>query len=195
MIKTLMFDNCGVITTGDPECGYRNIAEFLGISEDKLIPVWENLGTDLDEGLITTEDFHIKALMALGVSKDVAELRKVHLRSYYVKEDVKDLVELLKHSYGVVLLTNFGDAFDECNQNWKLDKIFGDKIFVSAKLKMRKPNEDIYKYILEKLSLNANETVFIDDNIENIQTSRNIGMSGILFESLDQLKKDLRELL
>ena len=58
-----------------------------------------------------------------------------------------------------------------------------------------KPDPKIYKIVLEKLALNPDETVFIDDFIENIEAARKLGMHGIHFQSKEQAIEELQALL
>ena len=68
-----------------------------------------------------------------------------------------------------------------------------DAIEVSCEDKLRKPDPRAFRLILERLGVNAHESVFVDDKQENVQASQELGMQGILFESNDQLIKALVE--
>lgn len=195
MIKTIIFDNHGVITSSTRDGATEGFARFLGVSHDEFERVWDTLEGDVDEGKITNEEF-LKSLMAkTGSHKDLKGFRKLYFSSYYPMTDVQEFAKNLGKKFEIVLLTNFSDAFDEANKKWELEKIFGDKIFVSGKLKMRKPNEDIYLYVLKKIGKRPEETVFIDDNPEFIETAKRLGMHTILFKSLKQVEKDLENIL
>lgn len=58
-----------------------------------------------------------------------------------------------------------------------------------------KPGADIYKILLNKYSLTAEECLFIDDHPENIAACKKLGMKGIVFKSHDQLTADLDKAL
>jgi putative hydrolase of the HAD superfamily len=92
--------------------------------------------------------------------------------------------------FPVYILSNFQDKrFDDL---LKLHPFMKQArgIVVSAKVKMMKPEKDIYLYLLNKYKLIPEETMFIDDRPENIEACEKVGMSGILFVSSDQLKQD-----
>ena len=44
-----------------------------------------------------------------------------------------------------------------------------------SKIGMRKPNENIYNYVLRDASIKAEETFFIDDTAPNIETAKRMG--------------------
>lgn len=192
MIKTLLFDNNGVLTTNDNEGTYQNLATFFGVSTQDLRPKQDSIAVDLDKGKITTDEFYELMQKQMGVNKDLTEIRKVHLGSYKSKVAVKDYVKTLKGRYELALLTNFGDAFDDANQSWKLEEIFEpNKIFVSCKVGMIKPHNDFFDFALAKLKKQPEEVAFIDDKEENVEAARRMGMKGILFRSIEELKKDI----
>ena len=56
----------------------------------------------------------------------------------------------------------------------ELDAFF-KKTYYSFKIGMRKPNEDIYNYVLRDALIKAEETFFIDDTAPNIETAKRMG--------------------
>jgi 2-haloacid dehalogenase len=60
---------------------------------------------------------------------------------------------------------------------------------VSGEEQMRKPNPQFYKLLLERYELNANEVLFIDDNLRNVQAAEALGIKSIRFENPEQLTK------
>jgi len=73
-------------------------------------------------------------------------------------------------------------------QNWPDFSVF----VYSCEVGMRKPDEEIYKYTLEKLAVKPEEAVFVDDKQENIDTANKLGIKGILFNSADELLEKLK---
>ena len=62
-----------------------------------------------------------------------------------------------------------------------LEKYFDGKI-ISAEELIVKPNHKIYELILERYSLNASESIFIDDRKENIEAAIECGLDGIIYD-------------
>jgi len=194
-IKTIIFDNHGVITSSTRDGATEKFAQYLGVSHDKFECVWDTLEGDVDEGKITNDEFLKKLISGTGSHCDFKGFRKLYFSSYYPIKDVRRFAKKLGRKFELALLTNYSDGFSEANKRWKLEEIFGKKIFVSGILKMRKPHDDIYLYTLDKLGKRPEEVVFIDDNPEFIETAKRLGMHTILFKSLDQVEKDLENIL
>ena len=62
---------------------------------------------------------------------------------------------------------------------------------MSCKVGACKPDPQIYKITLKKLNLSAEECVFVDDILNNIEGAKNLGMQGIHFQTPEKLRKDL----
>ena len=108
-------------------------------------------------------------------------------------EGMRELVREIKgKGTPLYLLSNFNQrlraetdiVFPELN-------IF-DGLVISGEIGMVKPNEEIYRYLLNKYSLVPEECIFIDDNKNNIAACEKIGINGYLFDG--DVKK-LREYL
>lgn len=58
-------------------------------------------------------------------------------------------------------------------------KAISADVFYSHELQDRKPNASIFQKILDKLKVKAAESLFFDDNIENIETALAVGIHGV----------------
>jgi FMN phosphatase YigB (HAD superfamily) len=67
-----------------------------------------------------------------------------------------------------------------------------ERVFTSAEAHERKPNLGFYKYVLEQTGVDPLRTIFVDDKSENILTARSLGIKGIVFDSLDNLSRQIR---
>ncbi|OEJ14092.1 haloacid dehalogenase [Brachyspira hampsonii] len=66
---------------------------------------------------------------------------------------------------------------------------------VSAHVKMIKPNKDIYEHFLNKFCLKADECLFIDDNINNVNSALEIGINAVQLKKIDDMKVILQDML
>jgi len=113
-----------------------------------------------------------------GVSVDfvlVNWLREIksHYRTGLLSNAWSDLRELL-HRLGIA------DAFDV--------------MVISAEEHLMKPDPAIYRLALERLGVQAEEAVFVDDREENVQAARSLGIHGIQYRSREQVFAKLRAL-
>ena len=66
-----------------------------------------------------------------------------------------------------------------------------DGIVLSGEEKVNKPDEKIYRILLERYNLKAGECLFIDDNPANTAAAGRLGFHTIVFTSAEVLKKEL----
>lgn len=62
-----------------------------------------------------------------------------------------------------------------------------DDLIISAEINRIKPNLDFYEFILDKYKINANELLFLDDNIENVNGAKKLGIQTIKVEKNSNL--------
>ncbi len=66
-----------------------------------------------------------------------------------------------------------------------------DVLVWSYQLRIAKPDPAIYHHVLKELGTQPEEAVFIDDKRINVEAAQALGMKGILFSSVSQLRADL----
>lgn len=101
---------------------------------------------------------------------------------------------LKAHGYKVYYLSNFSSkAYEDCRD--ALDFIpFTDGGILSYREKIIKPDAEIYQLLLSRYSLNAEESVFIDDTMANVNAANALGIHGICFKTKEQVEAELKQL-
>jgi FMN phosphatase YigB (HAD superfamily) len=56
---------------------------------------------------------------------------------------------------------------------------------------MAKPDPAIYRYVLKELGVQPETTLFIDDRQVNVEAANAMGMKGLVFTTVEQLRIDL----
>jgi len=96
-------------------------------------------------------------------------------------ETWKFIKELKARGVPIYLLSNASTRFAErALEDYPILKEF-DGIVFSAPLKMAKPGHDIYYHLFNEFNLLPRECFFIDDTVENVIASKELGMESILF--------------
>jgi putative hydrolase of the HAD superfamily len=99
-------------------------------------------------------------------------------------------IQQLKEKYNLYLLSNtnhihiqeVNNILHQTSGIRNLNLLF-DKVYLSYEMKMSKPHLEIYNFVLEEQKLNGSETVFIDDNKDNIIGAQNAGLETIHVEA------------
>jgi 2-haloacid dehalogenase len=89
-------------------------------------------------------------------------------------------------------ITNWNDEkFRETRPQHEFLALFRD-IVVSGEERLVKPDPAIFRLLLERQNLRAEECFFIDDSLANIETARAVGMTAHHFVDPDGLRRELR---
>jgi HAD superfamily hydrolase (TIGR01509 family) len=68
-----------------------------------------------------------------------------------------------------------------------------DDVISSAEIGLAKPDPAIYRLALERLRVQAGEAIFVDDLARNTEAAESIGLPSLVFESPEQLRRELTE--
>lgn len=105
--------------------------------------------------------------------------------------EVKGVLEELSKEYKLAVISNAMPSMDWIFDRLGIRKYF-DTIILSAIVKEEKPGEAIYNIALNHTKAKKEESIFIDDKIENIEGAERVGIRGL---HLDRNRLDLLELL
>jgi putative hydrolase of the HAD superfamily len=203
-IKNIIFDLGGVIINLDTT---KTISEFNKLSklpfEDIYTQLQQSTVFDLfDKGLITESDFFIELKKTTQSPASIIELKQAWnamLLDFPVNR--LNLLMKLKPRYRLFLLSNtnethiseFEKTLLETRQYKNLESFF-EKVYYSCRMQMRKPDAEIFEFVLAKNGLNAYETLFIDDSPQHVQGAVKIGIKAHLLSKEKEVEDLLKEL-
>lgn len=102
--------------------------------------------------------------------------------------------ELKEKGYGVYYLSNFSDkAYVDCADALEFIP-YTDGGILSYRERIVKPEPEIYRLLLERYGLKAEECVFLDDLEVNVEAARKEGFAGIVFKTKEQAEEELARL-
>ncbi|EAR11564.1 putative haloacid dehalogenase-type hydrolase [Polaribacter irgensii 23-P] len=180
MIKNIVFDFGAIFINLDKE-KFALELQKLGISQqsDEVLPILHQY----EMGLISTEKFTAIFEEKLGVSTEEFTKAWNAILLDFPKKRLNFIQELAENKkYRLFLLSNTNDLHISWIQNnWGTElydtfkKCF-EQFYLSHEINLRKPNIEIYNFVLETNHLIAQETLFIDDTKENTEAAKSIGI-------------------
>ena len=181
MIKTIIFDFGGVFIDLDKEAPFIQM-EKLGITSftEEMIETNKLYET----GRISTSEFtkFYRTEFSHISEKEMTEAWN-SIILFFPEYRLKFLEELAaSKKYELILLSNTNDLHIEKvieNMSIEMYKRFQkyfDAFYLSQEIHFRKPDTDIYEFVLNKHQIKAEETFFIDDTLENIETAKELGI-------------------
>ncbi|MFZ2193716.1 MAG: HAD family phosphatase [Candidatus Moraniibacteriota bacterium] len=146
----------------------------------------------LMEGKITEDEFWERNIQRNNWNVEVGEFKNAIRNNFEEIEGTRDIIEKLKaDGYKLGLLSDHSrEWIDHCNKKFDYHKLFHSTQY-SFEVECCKTDKKTFEILLGKLGERAEDCLFIDDNENNINTAKSIGLSTIQFKNPDQLKKEL----
>lgn len=182
------------------------IFDFFGVLSSSVLPFWFQKYFPLDEatrlkdlycpsadsGTLSEKEWF--ETMAQLVKKTPTKVRKEFGSCININDRVVALIKTLKSTCTIGLCSNtIGSYLRTLLEHYGLTELFDAMIF-SSECGWVKPDPEIFRLLLQKLSARAENAVFIDDTIANVEAARRMGMKGIVFSGVRELYTDLENL-
>lgn len=197
-IKAVIWDMGGVILRTNGGESRQELANEYNISLDSLYDLVFNSPSaeKATLGLITEFDHWNSTADSLGFpQKRIQELQERFWAGDGIDKPLLDFIKGLNKNFKTGLLSNaWSGARQYLNQRNACDMVFQYSMF-SCEVRLRKPDAKIYRKILELMEVEAKETIFVDDLLENIAGAEAVGIKGIQFKSTDQAIADINSLI
>jgi epoxide hydrolase-like predicted phosphatase len=79
-----------------------------------------------------------------------------------------------------LLTNNIKEFGDHWRATFPIDDLF-EEVVDSSHVGMRKPDREIYALTCERMGITPEESVFVDDNLDNVAAARSFGMEAVHF--------------
>ena len=195
--RAMIFDIGGVLIRVDISRAMNGLVSGLSMTPQE---VWSAIQRDphwLDwqEGRISPRDWHLHLTKRLGVSLTFEQFSEVWNRALDPDPILAEsFPEKLSKNYRLALLSNT-DPLHMSHEEARFPffRFFPVRIY-SYRVGASKPNPIIYREALKACKVQAEEAVYIDDVAAYSEAARRLGMTGIVFQSPEQLQSDLGDL-
>ena len=184
-LKNILFDMGNVLFSIDYKktedafkaLGYENFSEMY--SQFTADALFEKLET----GKITTEEFYKKMISShTGLIDENQITTAWNSMLLHWRLDSLSFLKTLAKKYNLYLLSNTNEIhltavnnlLKQATGKESIDDLF-TKAYYSHKINLRKPNADIFEFIAKDAGIDPQETLFIDDLENNIETAASLG--------------------
>ncbi len=194
-IKAIIFDAGGVLLSGSGTRFLQTVENELGLKAVKN-PEEQNgavFGRKMQIGQISPEE-ELNGVFGGNLEKKVLDrIVKIFEEEWPQDPEMVALAKKLGEKYRVALLSNTELAHVDLWKRNGFMEIF-DETIVSNEVHLLKPDEKIYLLMFERLGLQAEECVFIDDVLENVEAAEKVGVHGIHFTGKQKMLKEFDKL-
>ncbi|WP_420868319.1 HAD family hydrolase [Aestuariivivens sediminis] len=184
-VKNIIFDLGGVIMNLDVP---KTILEFENIGITNIVNntghhYTDSIFYDLEIGKVSAMDF-IEKLKSLS-NENPSNTEIINAWNAMILDMPKDRIDILSSlsdKYNIYLLSNTNSIhqkkfLDEVNEahNFSFNNLF-KKAYYSFEIGIRKPDKEVFGYVLTDSNLNPEETLFVDDSLENLKAAQSMGI-------------------
>ncbi len=173
---TLALDVGGVVVNNMDDIIDSYIFQKINAPQYLINNTWEYQTRLLITGQITVHDFWRNINIFLGKKVDpnntfFTDMNEDHLA---VDRDLVSYVKSIKRSHRVIAMSNSIAPISRYYENIGLFDIFDD-LYLSERIGHSKPNSKFYEHVLKNEYSLAQDVVFIDDKVENVEAARELG--------------------
>lgn len=188
-VKAVIFDFGGVLVRMTDDRPRVALAKQLGVSLSTLdnLVFFSESAQQASLGTISVSRHWEAVRAALGINQ---EDMPGFLERYWSADDVNwtllDFIRTLRPRYKVGLLSNAWDDLRLTLHNrWNIDGLF-DELVISAEVGVVKPDARIFKLAHERLGVQPEEAIFLDDIAENVTAAQVLGMIALRFTNTQE---------
>jgi len=181
MIKNIIFDYGDIFINLDKPATQREL-DKLGI--DDFTPEMVAKNQAYEKGLISTEEFvnFYHEEFPNTSKKELINAWNAILKDF-PRHRMEFITQLAKdNNYRLFILSNTNDLhISWIQQDWGMElynefKNCFEQFYLSHEIHFRKPDVDIYEFVLNENNLKPEETIFIDDTKENTDSAATLGI-------------------
>ena len=196
MIKNIVFDFGDIFINLNKKLFAEELQKIhISQESEETLPILQQY----EMGLVSTDKFLTFFDERLHVSQDKLKRAWNSILLDFPKERLRFIQNLSESKkYRLFLLSNTNDLhISWIQKNWGMErynafKICFEQFYLSHEINLRKPNNNIYEFVLSTNDLVPKETLFIDDTKENTDAAKAL---GIHIWNLKPGKEDVLELL
>lgn len=175
-MKAIILDMYGVIVkqTGDDFVPYVQ-RTFPDLDPEEIYKPWDKA----DRGEMTS----LEVWAEIGFQGDLDKIEKDYLDTIELNDGFLDFIKAARKKYKLAIISNDSSRWSKyLREKFDINQYF-DVISISGDLKIRKPDERIFRLTIEKLAVKAEECLYIDDRRAYLGAAGKVGMNTILFNS------------
>ena len=195
--RNIIFDLGGVLIYFKPNelaAAIFNDQQRQALPEDFVHAIASRAWLEMDRGTMTRDE--VCDALADRFPRAMMEQFMAHLPHHLNPMPTGEVIlhAIQQRGFATYILSNMSDwAHHVIDQKTDLFKRFDGAVF-SYQVNLVKPEPQIYKLLLTRYQLKAEECLFIDDLEHNINAAKALGIDGIICHDHDQLRGDLKKM-
>ena len=195
MITWFLFDLGNTVIKLAYERVLESLCKEASVTRDQMVELFEQPGSyrDLERGAINIGEFYDFLCDRAGYRGSLRDFQTIWSDFFDgAVPGVEELLVRVRERYRVAFLSNSNEIHAEVIPR-QFASLFGkdDRFIFSHRFKCAKPDPDLFHRALEVIGALPQQTVFIDDLLENVLSARALGMQAFQFFDAPSLTREL----
>jgi putative hydrolase of the HAD superfamily len=195
-LRAVLFDY-GMVLSAPADCdAWNSLKRICGLEESAFeLHYWANR-REYDAGKYVGKTYWRKVALDAGITLSSEQIRDliyydVKMWSSVDKEMIAWALTLGEAGYRTGILSNIcKELVASLEKHFDWVHRFDHRIW-SCRVGLAKPDEAIFRHTIAELRLAPEEILYIDDRAENIVSAGTLGMQGIIYRNMSQLRSEL----
>jgi putative hydrolase of the HAD superfamily len=193
----IIFDYGGVLAFHQTAADSAGMANIAGLPAPVFHELYWTDRLAYDRGLTTAEDYWNDLARRGGVALDsqqISQLIEADIESWLkFDSQMYDFAESLRRNgKQIAVLSNMPRELGEALKARTKGFAPFAHLTLSYEVQSVKPEPAIYEHCLAGMALRPEETLFLDDRVENIRGAERVGIDGVQFTSRDEVLPRLK---
>lgn len=188
MITAIAFDWGGVFTEGTfDSMAVRNLASACRASIEQVSASYFPLMTQVEAGSMGLAEFHREFVARSGLVIEAQTFRETFLGSVRERTEMYSILARIPANYTVGMLSNNApELCDAVRGDPRLRRI--EHFVFSNEIGVRKPDLAAFAALSAALGVPPQQTVFIDDNTDNIDAALGLGFHALWLDTMPSFR-------
>ena len=196
-IRSLVFDVGGVLLNTNDWSGHRKWEAYFGLPEGELVKIVFGLeaANYATLGYITEAELWLNVASLFGLNTEqLIELQRDFWAGDRLNMELIQFIRDLRLQYKTAILSNaWSGAHETFTGLFRLHEEV-DLMFISSEIGVAKPDVRAFQVVTERLGVQPEEALMVDDIMRNVQGAQAAGMWGVHFITTAQVITEIKKL-
>jgi putative hydrolase of the HAD superfamily len=197
-IKAIIWDFSGVLLKPLVPDPHASIARELGMLPQVFAAYFDGKGNELlDLGEESEVEFYHRIIQEQHLhEKDALRIfNRYFFDLFDLNSELMEFIRANRPILKMALCSNFSGLLRSLlEKKWKIMDDF-DTVVISSEVKLLKPDARIYQMTLDRLELQPQEAIFVDDSKKNVESAKGLGMHGVWFQDNQSTLRQIIDLM
>jgi len=192
-IKYIFFDIGGVLYTLDYESVWNGFYEYCNkpLNDIQNVLYSEDIFVGFETGKITSYEYYRSVTERLDCSMSFNKFKRIWNSILLKRDHMFELILKLKDYVNILLLSNTNEI-NALAMKDDLSKITNNYVY-SYEVGFMKPDRRIYEIALEKINVDPENIIFVDDREQNIEAAKHLRIHSYLYRNIGNISAYLED--